>query len=335
LLLLRSISGWAIRVGLSLLVLSLLGWSSLAIYFSNLPGGALRTAAAWIFGAGFLLAFLILPRRRRTALCFAGAFAAVLAWWSAIPASNDRDWLPEYGRIPTATIDGSRVTIRNVRNFDYRSENDSTVRYDDRTYNLDDLQTLDFIKSQWAGPDVVHTMLSFGFRGGDHIAVSAEARRERGEPQTGLRGLFKQYELIYVLGDELDLLRLRTEFRKEDVYLYPIRAKPEAVRIVFLDIIKTVDRLAREPQFYNTLTHNCTLSLLPHLQAATGRPRERCDLRLLLNGHTDELAFERGGIDLNLPLDQARRLCHVNQYLEGYSGTEGYSQRIRTHLKNR
>jgi hypothetical protein len=325
---------WVLR-SLAAIALTLVWiWSSLAIYFSNLPGERWRAAAAIIFALGFLAAFVFLPRRGRTAVALLAAFAVVLGWWSSIPASNDRDWLPEYGRAPTADIDGDRVTVHDIRDFDYRTESDFTVRYHDKTYDLKDIESIDLIKSQWAGPDIVHTMLSFGFRGGEYLAVSAETRRERGEPQGAVRGLFKQYELTYILGDESDLVRLRTTFRKEDVYLYRMRASPADARVVFLEVLDKANSLARHPEFYNTLLDNCTLSLIPHFDKVRRTPRH-CDIRAFLNGRIDEAGLERGSLLPDLPVEEARKICHVNPFVREHPEADGFSRRIRTHLRER
>ncbi|MHC4942806.1 MAG: Lnb N-terminal periplasmic domain-containing protein [Planctomycetota bacterium] len=306
-------------------------WSIPAIYFSNLPDPALRTAAAGLFGIGVPVAFLVLPNRRRTAVGFAVAFLVVLIWWNLIPASKDRDWEPEYAKLPKADIRGDEITVYNVRNFNYRTEEDFTPGYYDRTYRISELKTVDFVKSHWeAGEDVAHTILTFGFQGGEYLALSVETRRERDEPQSALRGLFKQYELIYVLGDERDLIRLRTNYRKEKVFLYPTTIGPEKVRVLFLDIIETINCIDEQPQFYNTLSHNCTTSHLPHLSkiGVAGS----FDWRIILNGHTDERAYERGLINTDLSLEEARRHYHINQYVAGDPDPADFSRRIRPDL---
>jgi hypothetical protein len=315
---------------LSVLVLLLGIWAVLAIRFSNLPGDGTRIAAAALFGGGFALAFLFLPRRRRTLVVFLVAFAGVAIWWKLIPASHDRDWIPSVAVLPHADMDGTRVTIHNVRNFQYRSATDFDIAYYDRTYDLDALETVDFVKSHWDKlEEVAHTMLSFGFKGGDRLAVSVETRLEKGEPQTAIRGLFKQYELIYVLADENDLIRLRTDFRGEDVYLYRTTSTPAEVRVLFLDIIEKVNDIYRRPQFYDTFTGNCTTSLVTHV--AKIRPPERRQpwWRMLLNGHTDRMAYEGGWIPHEGTFEETRALHHINAYAKDGSGGESYSVRIR------
>jgi hypothetical protein len=311
-------------------VLALGSWAVLAIRFSNLPGGdTVRIASAALFGAGFAAAFLLLSRRRRTLAVFLAAFAAVLVWWSLIPASHDRDWIPSVAVLPRAEIEGTRVKVHDVRNFEYRSVQDFDVRYDDRTYDLDALESVDFVKSHWDQlEDVAHTMLSFGFRGGERLAVSVETRLEKGEPQSAIRGLFKQYELIYVLADENDLIRLRTDFRGEDVYVYRTTSTPAEARLLFLDIIEKVNDIHRRPQFYDTFTGNCTTSLVPHVQKIRPPERRQPWWRLLLNGHTDRMAYEGGWIVRAGTFEETRALHHVNAYARDLSG-EPYSRKIR------
>lgn len=180
--------------------------------------------------------------------------------------------------------------------------------------------------------DVAHTLLSFGFRGDNYLTVSVETRPERDEPQSGLRGLFKQYEIIYFLGDERDLIRLRTNFRGEDVYLYPTTSTPEEVRILFMDIIEKVNSLAREPQFYNTLLHNCTTGLVTHARKI-GRPPTLFDIRLLLNGQSDQMAYENGWIRATRSFAETKAFHHINKYLGGDSKAEEFSRKIRPHLR--
>ena len=310
-------------------------WSVLAIYFSNLPNATLRGTVAALFGIGSLVAFIVLPNRRRTAIGYLIACTFVAIWWWWIPASHNRPWVTSVAVLPHAEIQGEQVAVYNIRNFDYRTTEDFTVRYYDKTFDLNDLETVDFVKSHWDNlEDVAHTMLSFGFRGGDYLAVSVETRLERGEPQTALRGIFKQYELIYVLADERDLLRLRTNVRGEDLYVYPTTSTPEEVRILFLDVLSKVNQIATKPEYYSTLTQNCTLSLVPHLEKIRPRRLRPSFWELLINGHTDEIAHRNGWIKSDGSFPETKALHHVNQYVVGDPDPADYSKKIRPHLTN-
>jgi len=316
-------------------VLVLIGlWSALAIHFSNLPSQGFRTALAWVFVLGFGTAFAFINNRRRTALYLMAAFGIVLALWLMKLPSHDRDWDPFVAVLPSATIAGDLVTVRNIRNFEYRTAEDFTPRYYDKTFDLREIRTVDFIMAYWGpGEAITHTMLSFGFNGGEYLTVSVEIRPERGEPYTALGGLFKKYELIHILGDERDLIRLRTNFRNERVYLYPTRSPPEDVRTLFLDIIGRINEIAANPEFYNTLAQNCFTSLAPSIRKI--RPPRPFDIRLLLNGYIDRMGYENGWIDSDDSFEVTRKRHHINQYVEGKPYAPNFSQLIRPHLANR
>jgi hypothetical protein len=292
-----------------------------------------RTTAAALFGVGWVAAFALRRNRKRALLCFLGTFGALLIWWLAIPASNDRDWMPEYSRTPYARVAGNLVTVYNIRNFDYRSETDFDVRYYDRTYNLNEIESVDLVGSSWAIGDVIHTLFSFGFRNGDHVVLSVETRRERGEPQTAVRSLFAQYELAFVLADECDVLRLRSNFRKEDLYIFPTVTNAEDARTLFLAVIDRVNDLNETPEFYNLVTRNCTTSLIPLLQSIDPT-LQSYDWRFLLNLYSVRMAYEDGWIDSPFAIDRTADLCHVNQYVKDNAECQGYSRRIRPALKS-
>ncbi len=151
--------------------------------------------------------------RWRAVGVFAVAVVLVLLVWRTATPSNSRNWQPEVAVLPYATIDGDRVTVHNIRNFDYRSETDFTPAYYDRTFDLRKLDRVDLGAVYWIGPAIAHLFLTFGF-GDEHLAISIEARKERDEAYRHRAGFFQQYELVYVVGDERDIIRLRTNYRK-------------------------------------------------------------------------------------------------------------------------
>ena len=233
--------GRGVRVGaillLALIVAGMAGWATLWLWLSPLPNELLRTALAAAFALGTLIAFMFFKRRWRTLAVFVVVFAGLVAWYYAVPPSNDRVWDPSVAKIASATVNGDLVTIRNIRNFDYRTETDFTPRYYDRTFDLAQLDRVDLVAVYWMGPAIAHLFVSFGF-GDDHLAISIEARKERSEGYSALGGFFRQYELVYVVADERDVIRLRTNYRKdppEDVYLFRTRASLDNGPRVFLD----------------------------------------------------------------------------------------------------
>jgi hypothetical protein len=316
----------------AIVVVLMTGWAALAIHYSNLPSARLRNALAIAFVAGTLLAFLVLPRRRRTLLGFVVVFVAVVLWWRTIPPSNDRDWQPDVARLAWADVDGDRITMHNIRNFDYRTETDYTPRWYDATFDVNDLRSMDLIAVYWMGDAIAHIMVSFGFTGDRYLAVSIETRKERGESYSTLAGFFKQYELIYVVADERDVIRLRTSFRvpREDVYIYRVHGPRANARRLFLDYVRRINELKNHPAFYNTLTTNCTTNILFHTKVNPGSPP--LSWKVLLSGYVPQYAYELGRIDTSLPFDELRRRSRVNAAAEAADNAPDFSRRIREGL---
>jgi hypothetical protein len=297
-----------------------------------------RGALALGFAVAGLVALAALARPRwrwRGAIAFAGALAVVAGFWTTIRPSNERPWQPEVAVLADAAVDGERVTIRNVRNFDYRTETDFTPRYEDRTFDLRRLDRVDLVAVYWMGPAIAHLFLTFGF-GDDHVAISIEARKERGEGYSSLGGFFRQYELVYVVADERDVIRLRTNYRKdppEDVYLFRLRAPAEHGRRVFLDYMRAIHALHQRPRFYNTLTTNCTNVILVHAQVNPGHLP--FSWRLLLSGYAPAYIWEAGRLDGSLPFEELKARSRVNAVAQAADQAPDFSRRIRAALPGR
>jgi hypothetical protein len=317
---------------IALMVAVMTAWGMLAIYYSDIPDATQRTCFAGLFGLATLAAFIVLPNRRRTLICFIAAFAALVAWWSLIKPSNSRDWQKDIAVLPYATTQGSLVTIHNIRNLNYRTETDFDSRYYDKTFDLNKLSSVDLITVYWMGDAIAHVMISFGFGGSDYVTFSIETRKEKHEAYSTIKGFFKQYELTYVVGDERDLIRLRTSFRnpQEDVYLYHLRMPPERKRLLFLEYIKKINELKEEPEFYNTLTTNCTTNVVTHVQAYGGKLRY--NWKILLSGYTPQYLYELGVLDTSLPFVELRKLSHINQRAHEAGDDQNFSLKIREGL---
>ena len=325
-------SPWINRLGKALIRFSLLMmalWASVAIFYSNLPG-LLRPWIAVIFAVCSLVALVGRYSDRRARLGFLAAFAVVLSYWLLMPPSNSRDWQPDLAVLSWAEIAGNKVTIHNIRNCDYRTETDFTVRHYDKTFDLDKLKRVDFFLVYWGSPSIAHTMLSFNFEGQGNVVFSIETRKEKGEDYSTIKGFFRQYELIYVVADERDVVRLRTNYRKEDVYLYRLNARPEIVREVFLHYLGVVNRLKEHPEWYNALTENCTTSIRQHTKPYN--PNARLDWRMIVNGYIDEMIYERGAVDRNLPFAELKKRSYVNPKAQTANTDPDFSQRIREGL---
>jgi len=263
-------------------------------------------------------------------LGFLIAFAVVLGWWLLMPPSNSRNWQPDVAVLPWADIQGNRVTIHNIRNCDYRSETDYTVRHYDKTFDLDKLKSIDLFLVYWGSPYIAHTMLSFGFEGDDFVCFSVETRKEIGEAYSTIKGFFRQYELAYVVADERDLIGLRTNYRGERVYLYRLNESADIDRKVFLDYLRKVNSLKDRPEWYNALTDNCTTSI--RSLKAPFNPDARLDWRIIVNGFIDEMLYERKAVDTSLPFLELKKRSLINKRAKGLDKSPDFSQLIRVGL---
>jgi len=305
------------------------GWGVMAILNSNLPP-LLRPWAAGLYGAlSLLLPLLVRPRRRGVIASFC-LFTLVVVWWLTIPPSNNRDWQPDVAVLPRATFAGDLVTIYNIRNCDYRSETDYTCSYYDRTFDLARLKSVDLFLVYWGSPYIAHTMLSFGFEGQGQVCFSIETRKEKGEDYSAIKGFFKQYELTYIVADERDVVRLRSNYRKEDVYLYRLKADPELMRKVFLDYLKEVNRIHDHPQWYNALTSNCTTNIRGH--TAPYARNAKFDWRIIVNGFLVKMMYERGTVNTSLPFNELKQRSYINARAQASDKALDFSRRIREGL---
>jgi len=242
----------------------------------------------------------------------------------------DRAWVPQHAVMTHADVRGSSVGLHRMRNFTYAAEDRFTPAYADRTYDLDKLESVWFIvtpfSKHWRGP--AHTFVSFGFADSQYVAISVEARREPGETYGPLVGLFKQFELIYVIGDERDLIGSRAAFGGYDVYVYPIRTTRERIRALFVEMLTRASALASSPEFYNTLTNNCTSNVVAHVNHIAPRRVPR-GIKTILPGYADEVAYSLGLIDNAITLDEARRRFRVNDRAKQFANDPRFSHRIR------
>ena len=269
-------------------------------------------------------------RRRDLVLAVLGL--SIFFWWASQHPSTDRDWMPNLAVMPYTEFRDSLVLIHNVRNTTYATATDYTPAYDDRDYDLRRLESVWFIVepfSRWGG--AAHTFLSFGFEGPEYVTISVEARKERDEHYQFLKGLIRQYELMYVVADERDAIGLRANYREDDVFLYPIKAPRDRVRELFVAMLERANRLREEPEFYNTLTQNCTNTIVQHVNTLVPG-RVPFSYKVLLPGYSDEVAYELGLIDTDLPYERIRERYRINEPAARYAGRPDFSIRIREGL---
>ncbi len=276
----------------------------LALYYCTLQPDWLRIALALLFASTAGFAIVALPLKR--ALITWGVITAVLViWYIRDRPSNNRDWAPEYAVPATSSRIGRLVSVQHIRNFAYHSETDFTPGYYDATFSLDDLISLDLITSYWSGDAIAHVFLSFGFSDRRHLAFSIETRRQRNFEYSTLAGFFHHYELFYVVADERDLIGVRTDIKQERVYLYRAHTTSQAREGLFLSYLDKVSHLVERPEWYNTLTDNCTTGILARANAQSGAIRY--DWRLLLSGYAAEYAYMLGLLDTNIPFTELHR----------------------------
>lgn len=321
-----------IRILLGIIVAGMTAWGAGVIYYSPWASETLRTLLAGFFVIATIFVFLFLRNRRRTLVGFLIVFAMLVVLFFQVRPSNDRDWQPEVTITPYAEINEDLVTIHGIRNFDYRTENDFTPRWETRSYDLRKLDSADIIASYWAGKAVAHIMVSFGFDGKDYVAVSIETRKEKGEGYSTLAGFFRNYELYYVVADERDVIRVRTTYRQpqEDVYIYRVRGRLENLRRVFLDYLRAINDLHERPEFYNTLMTNCTTSILLHTRMNPESPP--MSWKILLSGYLPDYLYGLGRLDKSRPFAELEKISHVNARAHAADKDRAFSRRIREGL---
>lgn len=305
-------------------------WTAFAFWFQlPLPEhGIIVAIVAWaIFVTAIALNELVRPTWR-SRLVYLAAFLAVLAWWSTIRPSNDRDWADAVQRGVTGTVDGDIVTLANVRDFDWRSEMDYTPRWGTRRYDLSKLSSVDLILAYWTGPKLAHAIVSFGFDNGDRVSFSAEIRPEAQESFSAIGGFFREFELVLIGADERDVVRLRTTIRGEDVYLYPLAIPRAGMRALFLSFVGLGNELAATPRFYNTLTTNCT-TVVFRLVQALDPGRLPFDWRVLVSGFLPGYIFDRQERAPGMTLEQFRAAHSISERGRDAGAALDFSSRIR------
>ncbi len=259
-----------------------------------------------------------------------GVVALFLLWWLRQKPSHDRDWDPTVAVLPRAARRGDVVTIENVRNFQYRSLDDFTRRYETRTFHLANLKAADLLISYWGSPWMAHPILVFDFGADGRVCLSIEVRYRKGQNYSILRSFYHQQELIFVAADERDVILRRTKFGlSQEAFLYHFHASPEELRVAFLDYVEAINNLYETPRWYHALFANCTTTFyrLPH-------SRRRCDWRVLANGRLDRALYEAGRLDRTLPFQELRRNASLNSIVNSAPDDE-FGDHIRRELERR
>ena len=290
-------------------------WANLAIAYQLPQSTGVRIAASLALDFIALAALVAIIRRRhwRAVLIYAVAYTIFLTWSASIRATNDKNWAADVAHGTTGVIDGDQLSVRHVRNFRWHTETDYTESWEQRTYDLSRLQSLDLFLGYWMGPAIAHTIMSFGFDDGRYLDFSIELRRTQNDQYSAIAGFFKTDELVYIGADERDLITLR-KVRNEEIQLYRLKTPTERTRALLVEYIKQANDLAAHPRFYNTITTNCTTAIFDMMRTVTSSIP--FDWRVILTGHLPGYLYEHGAVDTRVPLEELQQRADVTSQVE-------------------
>jgi hypothetical protein len=306
-----------------------IAWAFGAVWF-DAPFGSANKVAAGVLVVGFASIFAFVRPFGRKIAAVSLLFGIVPAWWLTLSPTNDSDWQPDVAKQAWADIQGDQVTLHNVRNCDYRTETDYTPHWETRTVHVSQITGIDVAINYWGSPWIAHPVVSFQFADAPPLCFSIEIRKKLGQTYSTIGGLYRQFELIYIAADERDVIRLRTNYRKEDVYLYHTTISPERARERFLEYVHSINDLRNKPRWYNAITTNCTTSI-----RTQHPPKERVpwDWRILLNGKGDELMYERHVIVTGgLPFAELKARSLIDTRARAANDSPDFSRLIREGL---
>lgn len=326
---LRRIGRLLVASLLALVVTIATTWAVMALWYQLPFPPPAKITVGCLFGLLGLATIVMLFTRLRTwsLIGFVGCFGLLLTWWSTIKPLADADWAPEVARQVTGTRNGDLLTLTNVREFEWRSKSDFTERWTTRTYDLKTLKSADLFMSQWGNPNIAHVILSFGFEDGNFIAWSIEVRRRIGGAFSPVADLFKSNPLVIIAADERDVIGVRSNFRGEDVQIYRLKAPPQAARALLLEYVVDANALSTTPEFYNSITTNCTTTIVKMMRAVGDVVP--FDWRLIVNGYLPEYAYDRGALDTRLPLADLRARAHIEARAKTAGLSAEFSRLIR------
>jgi hypothetical protein len=324
------------RIASTLVAILLVGlptaWGAAALWY-QFPGGQILKGAVVLLWSVLGIALLIAIWQGRVllgVLIFVPAFAGLLIWWSQLRPTNDEVWADDVARITTGRVDGNRVTLEDVRNFEWRSTADYTPRWETRSYDLERLRSVDMIMSYWSMRAIAHMLISFGFDDGRYVVFSVEIRRQKTQQFSEIGGFFKEFELSIIAADERDVIRVRTNIRGEDAYLYQLRMPVPAMRSLFLAYVEEANQLAKSPRFYNTVMVNCTTLVYQMMNRIVGRLP--LDYRLLLSGYLPDYVYKVHGLNPHYSIEQLRSLGRITVRAKQADRSADFSAAIRRGL---
>jgi Domain of unknown function (DUF4105) len=322
----KSLARWIGGILFAMVGLIAAAWAFGAVWYDAPFGSSNRIAAIFVALLFLITLFIVRPLTRKIA-AFVVLFGGILGWWLTLKPTNDSDWQPDVAQKASADIQGDEVTFHNVRNCDYRTETDYTPHWETRTVHISQITGIDMAIDYWGSPWIAHPIVSFQFADAPPLCFSIEVRKKLGQTYSAIEGFYRQFELIYIVADEGDVIRVRTNYRGEDIYLYRTTIPPEHARERFLEYIRSLNELRNKPRWYNAITTNCTTSI-----RAQHPPHERIpwDWRILLNGKGDEMMYERhllvtGG----LPFAELKARSLIDARAKAANDSPDFSKLIR------
>jgi hypothetical protein len=313
----------------ALVVVPVSAWSALALWFRLPAPEGVRALAACLFALFGLatIAALFLRRSLAGLTVFALVFGGLLVWWSTITPPLGGDWAPDVARQTTGTVEGDILTLSDVRDFDWRSDSDFAERWSKRSYDLTKLKTLDLFLAYWAGPEMAHVIMSFGFEDSVHISWSVEVRREKTGEFSPVADAFRNHTLIYLASTERDSVRLRSNVRGEDVRLYRLNTPPGQARALLVEYALQATALAARPKWYNSITANCATVVFKIVRAAGGT--FPLDWRLVVNGFLPGYLYDQRVVVTSIPLAELMERARISEKARAADQSPDFSQAIR------
>ena len=320
---------WVGELLILLTAIIAIAWAFGAVWF-DAPFGSANKVLAWVLAVASAAALAFVRPFWREVGAAALLFGGVLAWWLTLSPTNDSDWQPDVAQKAWADIQGDEVTFHNVRNCDYRTETDYTPHWETRTVRISQITGIDLAIDYWGSPWIAHPIVSFQFADAPPLCFSIETRKRVGQTYSTIGGLYRQYTLIYVVSDERDVIRLRTNYRHENIYLYHLTVSTDRARERFLEYVRSLNALRAQPRWYNAITTNCTTSIRSQHPS---KERIPWDWRILLNGKGDELLYEEGALVTGgLPFAELKQRSLIDTRARAANDSPDFSKLIRVGL---
>ena len=317
---------WLLLVALSFgVAVILVAWAAGALFFDLPVSAPVRTAAAIIWAVVAIATLLFGGFRGRMLVLI--AFVGIVGWWLTLRPTQDANWQPDVARLPPAIIQGDRITVHDIRDFDYRTASDFTPQYGTQIFDLANLRGVDLFIDYWGSPYIAHPIVSFDFGPQGRLCFSIEIRPKVGQPYSPLGGLYRRYELIYIAANERDVIRVRTNCKHEDIYLYRVQLPLSDVQKRFMDYLRRINELYERAEWYNEVTENCTTSIRAQQPRANRIP---WDWRMLINGFMDQMLYERHFLAGDLPFAELKERALINKRALDAGDSPDFSERIRT-----